>query len=901
MKRILSFCVALCMLVTTFAFQACAEGEVNRGDNNDGYFGGNNQVGDDLSDVVVPVFNQKYAVAYNDFEGVTNMPTEPATYFKISDTGDESYNNALNVPARAWTAYSPGTSGFNNAKYEWNGQTFTMFAEPLTEGENYILSYDYKSYDISQANGSYAFRFVPMHNAFWYEVYNTSTQQYQDEYSYEPLVNLDGSWATTRIGFTATQNKVNIKSNTCSYKIGSYIDNYLVMQAAEIVVNDNSGFVNISSADDNVVVTPKSYGSFENTYMVQKGDELKLKVGTIDGAVTTVTYSGEPVQPDADGYYCFDKVTEDITVDVSVTKGICDSIITNSCNANGTDVYVQNGRTAYSYIDDINRVDGFSNTDLIKTINATGDALELNQKLTTGDKLYVEYGDTTSDTYNIKIAGDFTEDGQFTVADITAIIDKIVTTNYDDKHYGIFDYNCDGVVTVSDVVDVRANILGKSVYYDTRDTEVNIITASGVDLDFTELDNGIFNVGDQSALANVIRKAMNGEDIVIASFGGSITAEGNANNSPTTESGITTTLGIDSYSDYMLHWFEETFPNVNVTLVNAGIGATDTPLAIHRMYDDVINASGTKPDLVVYEWALNDGALLYKQGTFENGVRKFLNEDIAVMIFSFASHSNPGGQPLQEPISKFYNLPHLSYKNAFQKLSAWKYLSNDGVHPNKVGHALAGLLITRYLSSIYNNIDSIDTVVPEIPTDTYNPEANYYGMTYTYSIEDILAGSVEGVSVELGSFVKEDSAPYTYGNDADKHYTNIVSCHKSYSAYTAYQNADGEYDPMVITANNVKTAFILMHRFNSITECNYSVKVNGVAVDDVYDSFSCSIAGASDNIQSETRYHWASGRLCYNETPANITIEITPELGVYDATSGAKQKLVRLFGVLLSK
>ncbi len=437
--------------------------------------------------------------------------------------------------------------------------------------------------------------------------------------------------------------------------------------------------------------------------------------------------------------------------------------------------------------------------------------------------------------------------------------------------------------------------------FDTRDFESEIITNSGVDLDYKDLDNGVFNAGDQSAIANVIRKAKNGEDIVIATFGGSITAEGNAHDSPVAESGITTTLNTDSYSDYMLHWFEEAFPNIKITLVNAGIGSTDTPLAIHRMYDDVINATDKKPDLVVYEWALNDGALLYKQGTFENGVRKLLEEDIAVMIFSFASHSNGGGQSLQEPISKFYNIPHLSYKNAFEKLKEWQYLSNDGLHPNNVGHALAGLLITRYLSGIYNNIDSIDTAVPKVPEDTYNSEANYYGETFTASIEDILAGKIEGVSIDLGSFEKENSAPYVFGNQAGNDYSNIVSCNREYYAYTAYQNAEGKYDPMVITANNIKTAFILMHRFQSITECDYSVKVNGNPVADDYDSFSCSAAGASDKIISGMRYHWASGRLCYIETPANITIEITPELGVYDEESGAKQKLVRIFGVLLSK
>ena len=114
MKRILSFCLALSMLVTTFALQACAEGDVVGP-----YGSANGQVEDNLSDVG-PVFDKQYAVAYTDFEGLT------ATYsneFKLYDS---------QIPERDTVFYIPGianwaTAGTVNTQYTRNGKTLTLF------------------------------------------------------------------------------------------------------------------------------------------------------------------------------------------------------------------------------------------------------------------------------------------------------------------------------------------------------------------------------------------------------------------------------------------------------------------------------------------------------------------------------------------------------------------------------------------------------------------------------------------------------------------------------------------------------------------------------------------------------------------------------------------------------
>lgn len=879
MKRILSFCLALSMLVTTFALQACAEGDVVGP-----YGSANGQVEDNLSDVG-PVFDKQYAVAFTDFEGLR------ATYssgFKLYDSGIAEYNNVFFVPALS-EARTPGTI---STKYNWNGKEFTLFNEGLEIGEKYLISYDYYSVPSASAK-NYVFSFAPKHEAFYW--YNGKGDDYRAETKYYS----DKKWHTERIGFTATTDTTAIKLNVWDSNVETYIDNYLVIEAAEILVDDTSGFLEFEQITNNFAIT-SAYASDKETCMVAKGDKVKFKANVPSVVDVTVTCGDDEIQPDQDGVYTIDKVIDDITIKTSVNKTSLNSALKKNAVIDDDNIYVPYGRKPYSLADDFFANDGFSNTKNLKIVDPDNLEKDINQKLTNKDKLYSKFGDIESDKFNVKFAGDANNDGNITVTDITSIVGRLVNGTGADKFSSMYDFDANGSINVTDIVNVRNNILGN--VFDTRDAEADIIVDSGVELDFQELDNGVYNAGNQAALANVIRKAMRGDEVILATFGGSITAETGSAGTPSKESGITTTLGTDSYSDVMLHWFEKTFDNEKIKLINAGIGATDTPYAIHRMYEDVVNAiPGKKPDMVIYEWACNDNSADYKQGTFENGVRRFLKEGIAVLIFSFDTKSRSGTQYKQEPISKFYDLPHLSYGDALGALPEWQYLTNDGTHPNRVGHSLAGTIISRYLSGIYNNIDSIGTEVPAIPEDTYNTEGNIYGETFIARLSEIEDHEIPGVSIKsLGSFTK-DAEPSTYGNSADQGYPNdIVSCHKVYYGYTAYPNATGDYDPMVIEVADAKTAFILINRFKTQgTSCKFTVRVDDEQLTCPYDSFNCKSGEAKDNFQIEDAYHWATSRLFYNETPKTVRIEITPDLGLNDPSEGTK--FVKLFALLLSK
>lgn len=891
MKRIISFCLALCVLLTTFAVQVLATG-----DELGSYGGSNGQVDDNLSEVG-PVFDKQYAVAFNDFENITGGVSDYK--FKFVDSGDVDYGKVFSVTAMTSSA-TPGTI---TATYPWNGATYTMFSEPLNIGEKYIISYDYYSVPTTANKKDYVFSFGPKHDAF--KFYNGVG----DDFRHWPKYYNDNAWHKDSVGFVATKDKTDIKLNSNACNINTYMDNYLVMQAVELHYTDSSGRLKMTAVDNNIVTTPVSDGATKNIHMVAKGDKLELAFEVPEILDLVVKVGDDEIQPNKDGHYVINKVTEDIYVETFVTNANLTNILKNSAVINQDNIYIPYGRTVYSLADDLYAVNSFINTKTLKGANASNTELKINNKLTIGDKVYSEYDGVKSDAFNVKFAGDANEDGIITVSDITSTVSLLVDGDGAEKFSGIYDFDGNGSVNVSDIVNIRSNILGNTC--DTRNAEADLIAASGVDFDFVELDNGVYNVGDQSALANVIRKAMRGEEVIISCFGGSITAEGGAGDAIEASSGIVTTLNTDSYCDRLLHWFEDTFEKygASFTLINAGIGATDTQNSIHRMYEDVVNAiPGKKPDLVVYEWACNDtkaaskGAF-HKQGTYEYGIRRFIAEDIAVIMFDFDQVYHEGSQEWHEPISKFYDLPHFSYSDAYSELNEWQYLSKstDRVHPNRIGHTLASLLMTRYLNGIYRNIDFVDEIVPEIPEDTYNDEASYYGdKVFTAKLTDIEAGNVEGVRiVDPGDFTRDTNGEYSFGNNAYAQYPNIVSCKRKYTGYTAKQNTTGEYAPLIIEADDIKTAFILIRRVSNLTDCKFNVEVNGVNVEDEFGSFNCSNVGASDHSQIESANHWATSRICYNENPDKVTIKITPNLGIYDGSSS--QKEIRLFALLLSK
>ena len=238
------------------------------------------------------------------------------------------------------------------------------------------------------------------------------------------------------------------------------------------------------------------------------------------------------------------------------------------------------------------------------------------------------------------------------------------------------------------------------------------------------LEKGILNEGNPSRLMAVMEKAGRGEEITIAYLGGSITAGSSA--SPQAEK---------CYANLSTEWWRQTFPDTKINYVNAGIGATDSWLGVHRVTEDVLSHN---PDLVIIEYSVNDYQGINKE-TYDSLLRKVLEyklpsvdaSSVAGSDSTLASDRGPavialllgaetyGYAAEHAPIAFRYKVPIISYSALLTgKLVSWKSVGNsDGTHPDNPGHALIAHLLTEYYRRVLSSINETEDpgyTVPDI-------------------------------------------------------------------------------------------------------------------------------------------------------------------------------------------
>lgn len=107
-------------------------------------------------------------------------------------------------------------------------------------------------------------------------------------------------------------------------------------------------------------------------------------------------------------------------------------------------------------------------------------------------------------------------------------------------------------------------------------------------------------------------------------------------------------------------------------------------------------------------------------------------------------------QDIHKEIGTAYDLPMVSYKNAvYPEVAAgtlaWDDISPDNIHPNDAGHDIIGQILSRYLNSVY---DKLDTITEE-PTafDTQAMTNDYYKNAALYNASQITPSAIEGFEV----------------------------------------------------------------------------------------------------------------------------------------------------------
>ena len=194
-------------------------------------------------------------------------------------------------------------------------------------------------------------------------------------------------------------------------------------------------------------------------------------------------------------------------------------------------------------------------------------------------------------------------------------------------------------------------------------------------------------------LKNLMKRAANGESLVIGFLGGSIT-QGSLSSTPKT-----------CYAYLVYEWWKKSFPNAAFSFVNGGIGGTTSHYGGARAWKDVLCY---RPDIVTVDFSVNDDANEFFEETYEGMLRRLLTapSDPAVVVLNNVFYdTGKNAQDYHNRIADHYGIPHVSIKDTvYPDVESGKIvradITPDNLHPNDNGHRLVADEICKLLDSI---------------------------------------------------------------------------------------------------------------------------------------------------------------------------------------------------------
>lgn len=194
-------------------------------------------------------------------------------------------------------------------------------------------------------------------------------------------------------------------------------------------------------------------------------------------------------------------------------------------------------------------------------------------------------------------------------------------------------------------------------------------------------------------LKNLMKRAANGESLVIGFLGGSIT-QGSLSSTPK-----------NCYAYLVYEWWKKSFPNVAFSFVNGGIGGTTSHYGGARAWKDVLCY---RPDIVTVDFSVNDDANEFFEETYEGTLRRLLAAPSApavVVLNNVFYDTGKNAQDYHNRIADHYGVPHVSIKDTvYPDVESGKIvradITPDNLHPNDKGHRLVADEICKLLDSI---------------------------------------------------------------------------------------------------------------------------------------------------------------------------------------------------------
>lgn len=218
-------------------------------------------------------------------------------------------------------------------------------------------------------------------------------------------------------------------------------------------------------------------------------------------------------------------------------------------------------------------------------------------------------------------------------------------------------------------------------------------------------------------LKNLMKRAANGESLVIGFLGGSIT-QGSLSSTPET-----------CYAYLVYEWWKKSFPNAEFSFVNGGIGGTTSHYGGARAWKDVLCY---RPDIVTVDFSVNDDANEFFEETYEGTLRRLLAAPSApavVVLNNVFYDTGKNAQDYHNRIADHYGIPHVSIKDTiFPDVESGKIvradITPDNLHPNDKGHRLVADEICKLLDSIKAEVEKETIADENIEGKSTNTEAS---------------------------------------------------------------------------------------------------------------------------------------------------------------------------------
>ena len=206
-------------------------------------------------------------------------------------------------------------------------------------------------------------------------------------------------------------------------------------------------------------------------------------------------------------------------------------------------------------------------------------------------------------------------------------------------------------------------------------------------------------------LTNLMKRAANGESLVIGFLGGSIT-QGSLSSTPK-----------NCYAYLVYEWWKKSFPNAAFSFVNGGIGGTTSHYGGARAWKDVLCY---RPDIVTVDFSVNDDANEFFEETYEGTLRRLLAAPSApavVVLNNVFYDTGKNAQDYHNRIADHYGIPHVSIKDTvYPDVESGKIvradITPDNLHPNDKGHRLVADEICKLLDSIKAEVEE-ETIAGE--------------------------------------------------------------------------------------------------------------------------------------------------------------------------------------------